>query len=383
MKGLNKKAVIYVAGHRGLVGSALYRNLESDGYLNIVVRTHAELNLEDTGAVNSFFETEKPQYVFLAAAKVGGIRANATFPKDFLLTNLKIQNSVIQAAWQHGVQRLLFLGSSCIYPKLAQQPLKEKYLLTGPLEPSNEPYAIAKIAGIKLCEAFNRQHGMRFLSVMPTNLYGPNDNYDLKNSHVLPAFIRKFHLAKLASKGDWETILEEQALYGFIPVKQLADLIKITMAAGFKPPATINCDAKRIEQSVSGVRLWGSGTPYREFLHSDDLAKACIFLMKLNDARFDDLIGDDCAPFVNIGCGKDQTLKATAKIVADIVKYEGEIIWDQTKPDGTPRKILDVSRLNGLGWQAKISLRTGLARTYKDYRTRIKKRNDLAEKKFY
>ncbi|MDM8542700.1 GDP-L-fucose synthase [Desulfococcaceae bacterium HSG9] len=368
---MDKKATIYIAGHKGLVGSALYRNLESHGYLNIVVRTHAELNLEEPEAVNSFFETEKPQFVFLAAAKVGGIRANATYPKDFLLTNLKIQNNVIEASYKYGVRRLLFLGSSCIYPKLAPQPLKEKYLLTGLLEPSNEPYAIAKIAGVKLCEAFNRQHGTCFLSVMPTNLYGPNDNYDLKNSHVLPALIRKFHLAKLASKGDWEMILREQALYGVIPEEQLADLIAITTASGFKPPADIRCNSQSLQKAVPGVRLWGTGTPYREFLHADDLAQACIFLMNLEDAEFDELVVPPRLPLVNIGCGNDQTLKATAEIVANIVDYKGEIIWDQTRPDGTPRKILDVSIINALGWQAKISLKTGLRRTYNQYCAKI------------
>jgi len=364
---MNKKTIIYIAGHRGLVGSALYRNLKSDGYLNIVIRTHAELNLEEPETVNSFFEAEKPEIVFLAAAKVGGILANATYPKDFLLTNLKIQNNVIEASYKYGVRRLLFLGSSCIYPKLAPQPLKEKYLLTGLLEPSNEPYAIAKIAGVKLCEAFNRQHGSRFLSIMPTNLYGPNDNYDLKNSHVLPAFIRKFHLAKLASKGDWAMILREQALYGVIPEEQLADLIAITTASGFKPRADMRCSSQSLQKAVSGVRLWGTGTPYREFLHADDLAQACIFLMNLEDSKFDELLAPPRLPLVNIGCGNDQTLKETAEIVANIVDYKGEIIWDQTKPDGTPRKVLDVSIINALGWQAKISLKTGLVKTCNEY----------------
>jgi len=370
---MNKKAFIYIAGHRGLVGSALYRNLKSSGYLNIVVRTHAELNLEEPEAVNSFFKTEKPEFVFLAAAKVGGILANATYPKDFLLTNLKIQNNVIEASYKYGVRRLLFLGSSCIYPKLAPQPLKEKYLLTGLLEPSNEPYAIAKIAGVKLCEAFNRQHRARFLSVMPTNLYGPNDNYDLKKSHVLPAFIRKFHQAKLASKGDWALILREQALFGVIPDEQLGDLIAITKASGYKPPEDIHYSSKLLQKSVPGVRLWGTGTPYREFLHADDLAKACIFLMELEGAKFDGLVETPRLPFVNIGCGKDQTLKATAETVADIVDYKGAIIWDQTKPDGTPRKVLDISMLNALGWQAEISLETGLSITYNEYCKRLEK----------
>jgi len=368
---MNKKAVIYVAGHTGLVGSALYRKLKSSGYLNIVVRTHTELNLEEQEAVNLFFKTEKPEFVFLAAAKVGGILANATYPKDFLLTNLKIQNNVIEASYKYGVRRLLFLGSSCIYPKLAPQPLKEKYLLTGLLEPSNEPYAIAKIAGVKLCEAFNRQHGTRFLSVMPTNLYGPNDNYDLKKSHVLPAFIRKFHQVKLASKGDWAMILKEQALFGVIPEEQLGDLIAITKASGFEPPADIYYSSKLLKKSVPGVRLWGTGTPYREFLHADDLALACIFLMKLEKAEFDDLIASPRLPLVNIGCGKDQTLKATAETVAAIVDYKGAIIWDRTKPDGTPRKVLDVSMLNALGWKAEISLKTGLTITYNEYCKRL------------
>lgn len=368
---MDSNAVIYIAGHSGLVGSALHRKLISDGCSNLVVRTHAELNLEDPQAVDHFFQAARPEYVFIAAAKVGGIMANATYPTDFLLCNLKIQNNVIEAAYQYGVRRLLFLGSSCIYPKLAPQPLKEKYLLTGLLEPSNEPYAIAKIAGIKLCQAFNRQHGTRFLSVMPTNLYGPNDNYDLQTSHVLPALIRKFHLAKLALQGDWPMILKEQALYGRIPDEQRSDLIALTRSAGFNPPSEVRCDPQETNHAFPGVRLWGTGTPYREFMHADDAGGACLFLMRLSDSQFDELIQGDSPPLVNIGCGRDQTLQKTAKMTARIIGYEGDIFWDASKPDGMPRKVLDVSVLNRLGWRPAISLMNGLTRTYHEYRTRI------------
>lgn len=304
---MNKDSKIYIAGHRGMVGSAITRHLSNEGFSNLLLRTSKELDLRNQADVFSFFANEKPEYVFLAAAKVGGIVANNTYRADFIYENLAIQNNIIHAAYLQGVKKLMFLGSSCIYPKMAPQPLKEDYLLTGLLEPTNEPYAIAKIAGIKMCEAYRTQYGCDFISVMPTNLYGPNDNYDLQNSHVLPAMIRKFHEAK---------INQDKAVY-----------------------------------------LWGSGSPMREFLHADDLANACIFLMH-NYSE---------AGFVNIGTGTDVSIKTLAEMIKKIVGFEGEIVWDSSKPDGTPRKLMDVSRLHGLGWQHQIELEQGIALAYQDF----------------
>jgi GDP-L-fucose synthase len=305
---------IYVAGHRGLVGSALMRRLKAGGYTNIVTRIHSELDLVDQAAVNTFFKSEKPEYVFLAAAKVGGIHANNTYRADFIYQNLMIESNIIHAAYLNGVKKLLFLGSSCIYPKHAPQPMKEEHLLTGLLEPTNEPYALAKIAGIKMCAAYNRQYGTNFISVMPTNLYGLGDNYDLQNSHVLPALIRKMHEAKV--RGDMEAI------------------------------------------------VWGTGAVRREFLYSEDLADACVFLMEKCDAK-------DIGEFVNIGVGKDATIRELAELVADTVGFEGLLVYDTTKPDGTPRKLLDVSRLGALGWKAQTSLEKGLAVAYSDYLSKL------------
>ena len=304
---MNTYDKIYVAGHRGMVGSAIVRKLEQEGYKNIVVRGSGELDLRNQQNVNDFFEQEMPDYVFLAAAKVGGIVANNSYRADFLYDNLMIQNNIIHAACQHKVNKLLFLGSSCIYPKLAPQPLKEEYLLTGLLEHTNEPYAIAKIAGIKLCDAYRDQYGCNFISVMPTNLYGPNDNYDLNNSHVLPALIRKFHEAKI-----------------------------------------------RGEQSVT---IWGSGTPRREFLHVNDLADACFFLMRQYNEP----------GLINVGIGEDITINELALLVKEIVGYNGAIMHDTAKPDGTPRKLMDVSRLHAMGWKAKIGLREGIEDVYREF----------------
>ena len=301
---------VYVAGHRGLVGSAIVSRLQAGGYSDIIRRTHAELDLTDQRAVNEFFENEKPQFVFIAAAKVGGIYANNTYRADFLYQNLMIESNLIHASYRHGVKKLLFLGSSCIYPKLAPQPMKEEHLLTGLLEPTNEPYAIAKIAGIKMCDAFNRQYGTNFMSAMPTNLYGPGDNYDLKNSHVLPALIRRMHEAKV--------------------------------------------------QGAKEVVVWGSGAPKREFLYSDDLADACVFLMERCNAA-------DIGEFINIGVGKEITIRELAELIAEIVGFRGKLVFDSSKPDGTPRKLLDVSRFQALGWQAKTSFREGIAKAYADY----------------
>lgn len=297
---------IYIAGHRGMVGSAIKRRLEAEGFSNFITRTSDQLDLKETKAVEDFFTAEKPDYVFLAAAKVGGIMANNTYRAEFLYDNLMIQANVIHQAYKAGVKKLLFLGSSCIYPKMAPQPLKEEYLLTGLLEPTNEPYAIAKIAGIKLCDAYRAQYGCNFISVMPTNLYGPNDNYDLKNSHVLPALLRKIHEAKL--NNDPEVI------------------------------------------------VWGTGTPKREFLHADDMADACYFLMQHYNEE----------GLVNIGIGHDISISDLAHMIQEIVGYEGKLHFDTTKPDGTPRKLMDVSKLHSLGWKATIELEKGITQVYKD-----------------
>lgn len=305
---MNLDSKIYIAGHRGMVGSAIMRNLQSKGYKNIVTRTSKELDLRQQQAVQQFFETEKPEYVFLAAAKVGGIQANNIYRADFIYENLMIQNNVIHQSYLSGVKKLMFLGSSCIYPKMAPQPLKEEYLLTGLLEETNEPYAIAKIAGIKMCESYKRQYGCNFISVMPTNMYGPNDNYNLNNSHVLPALIRKFHDAK--------------------------------------------------EQNLPSVEMWGTGTPMREFLHADDLGDACVYLMNHYDGE----------QFVNIGSGTDLTIKDLALLIKDIVGFKGEITHDLSKPDGTPRKLMDVSYLHSLGWKHKIELREGITQVYEDFK---------------
>jgi GDP-L-fucose synthase len=318
-KKMDKKAKIYVAGHRGLVGSAIVGRLRRDGFDNLVLRTSAELDLRDQGAVADFFDRERPDFVFLAAARVGGIVANSSYPAEFIYDNLMIQSNIIHQARLAGVKRLLFLGSSCIYPKLAPQPLKEEYLLTGPLEPTNEPYAVAKIAGITMCRAYNRQYGTRFLAAMPTNLYGPNDNFDLETSHVLPALIRKFHEAKIAGEKT--------------------------------------------------VMVWGTGEPKREFLYVADLADASLFLMNLPEDVYSALIIQHSSPaLINIGTGEDVTIRELALLVKETVGFTGELAFDATKPDGTPRKLCDVSRLHALGWRHVIGLREGLQSTYNLYK---------------
>lgn len=309
---MNLDSKIYVAGHRGLVGSAILRKLEQDGYNNLVYKTSKELDLRDKNAVDSFFENEKPEYVFLAAAKVGGIVANNEFPADFIRDNLMIQTNVIDASYRNNVTKLLFLGSTCIYPKLAPQPLKEEYLLTGPLEPTNDAYALAKISGIKMCQSYNKQYGTTYISAMPTNLYGENDNFDLQSSHVLPALMRKFHEAKVQEK--------------------------------------------------TSVEVWGTGTPKREFLYSDDLADACVFLM--NHYNDDEI--------VNIGVGEDVTIRELAETIKTVVGFEGELTFDTSKPDGTPRKLVDTSKINELGWSAKVELRDGVQRAYDWYLENMK-----------
>ena len=304
---MNKNSRIYVAGHRGLVGSAIWRELQRQGFNNLIGRTRQEVNLLDADAVKKFFAETKPEFVFIAAAKVGGIYANDTQPAAFLFENLQIQNNLIHASWQAGVRKLLFLGSSCIYPKLAPQPLKEEYLLTGPLEPTNEWYAVAKIAGIKLCQAYRRQHGCDFISAMPTNMYGPNDNYDLQTSHVLPALIRKFHEAR--------------------------------------------------QTAAAAVTCWGTGAPLREFLYADDLAGACVFLMQQYSEE----------QFINVGFGSDISIRELAELIKRVAGFAGEIVWDASKPDGTPRKLMDSSRLFALGWRPQVDLETGIHRTYEDF----------------
>lgn len=310
---MEKNSKIFVAGHRGLVGSAIVRKLKNEGYDNLVLKTRQELDLRDKKAVESFFKTEQPEYVFLAAAKVGGIQANNTYPADFIIQNIEIETNVITSALQVGVKRLLFLGSSCIYPRECPQPIKEEYLLTGQLEPTNEPYAIAKIAGIKMCESINRQHGTDFRSLMPTNLYGPGDNFHPENSHVIPGLLRRFHEAKV--RGD------------------------------------------------KYVNVWGSGRPRREFMHVDDLASACVYIMNLDKDIYDNFT-QPMLSHVNVGVGKDCSIKELAETIAEVVGFDGEICFDTSKPDGTPQKLLDISRISALGWSAKISLEEGLKHTY-------------------
>ncbi len=349
---MERASKIYIAGHRGLVGSAILRCLQAEGYTNLIKFTHEELDLIRQEDVESFFADEKPEYVFLAAAKVGGIWANKTYPAEFIYNNLAIETNVIHSAWKTRVKGLLFLGSSCIYPKLAPQPLKEEYLLSGPLEPTNEPYAVAKIAGIELCESYNLHFKTRFLSVMPNNTYGANDNYDLEDSHVLPALIRKFHLAKLAANGDWPAIEKDQELYGKIPQDFMGGL------KGANGPA---------------VRLWGTGAPKREFLFSEDLADACLFIMQ----RIDDLFSNNQAwpngrHLINIGSGDEVTIKQLSDIVAQIIGYKGQVYWDESKPDGTSRKLLDSRILIQLGWRSKVSLEQGIRLAYQDYLERYR-----------
>ena len=348
--GLSSTSRIYVAGHRGMVGAAIIRTLIEGGFSQIITRSHGELDLTDQQAVRSFFAAEKIDYVVLAAAKVGGIHANNTYPAEFIYLNLMIEANVIHEAWRAGVRNLLFLGSSCIYPKFAPQPMGEEHLLTGLLEPTNEPYAIAKIAGIKMCEAYNRQYGTCFRSVMPTNLYGPGDNYHLENSHVIPAMIRKYHLAKLAMAQDRAAIARDVAVYGPIP----AD---IGTAMGLDEGMQLRSGV------VPKVMLWGTGTARREFLHVDDMARASVHVMGLDQAEF----AAGKPSFVNIGTGCDHTIRATAELISQLVGFTGETLYNADQPDGTPRKLMDTSRITALGWQPRFSLAEGLANAYSAY----------------
>ena len=367
------------------MGAAIVRKLEEEGFSNLVTATHAELDLTNQAQAAAFFTRERPDHVFLAAARVGGIHANNTYPAEFIYENQMIQANVLEACRRVGTQRLLFLGSSCIYPRDCPQPMKEAHLLTGPLEPTNQPYAVAKIAGIVACEAYNRQYGTHFLSVMPTNLYGPGDNFDLTTSHVLPALIRKFHLAKLAETGDTAAVEKDESGFGPIPEDVRSALAAIAAAngrEGFSDPQPTTHHPPGISEAA--VRLWGTGTPRREFLHVDDLADACVFLTSLSDGRFDALLAGRTEPggapyhktpmpLINIGAGKDATVAELAAKVAEVVGYEGPIVWDSGKPDGTPRKLLDVSRMAALGWRAKVSLGEGLHSTYDWYRRQLKR----------
>lgn len=366
---MEKNSKIYVAGHLGLVGSALVRNLKKKGYTNIIGKSIDELDLMDMNAITAFFEQEKPEYVILAAAKVGGIVANNTYRGQFIFENLVIQNNVIHNAYRFGVKKLLFLGSSCIYPKACPQPIKEEYLLTGPLEYTNEPYAIAKIAGIKVCESYNLQYGTNFISVMPTNLFGPNDNYDLEKSHVLPALIRKMHLGKCLMKNDWDAIRKD---FNKRPVEGIAGNANEEAIA-----EKLNKYGVIKNGNIVNVTLWGTGSPLREFLHSDDMADACVFLMENVD--FKDLVenrkkelGDEAArevrnTHINIGRGNDLTIKDLAEKVKKIIGFQGQLIWDASKPDGTERKLLNVDKLHSLGWKENISLDNGISSIYSEY----------------
>jgi len=378
---ISPKSKIYIAGHRGMVGSAIWRNLESKGYTNLIGKSSKELDLRNQQAVADFFEKEKPDYVFLAAAKVGGILANNTYRAEFIYDNLQIQNNVIHQSYVHGVKKLLFLGSSCIYPRDCPQPMKEEYLLTGELEPTNEPYAIAKIAGIKMCESYNRQYGTNFISVMPTNLYGPNDNYDLETSHVLPALLRKFHLGKALENDDWDTIrsdLNKNPIKGINGSNSQDDILQILGNQGisFKKENSVSSvvdENKPIKSnSVFSVviKLWGTGTPLREFLHVDDLADACIFIMEKELSpvfRFQSPDSNLLHPFINIGSGKELSIGDLAIMIKSIVGFKGEIRLDNTKPDGTSRKLLDTTILNQLGWNSTIDIETGIKMAYKNW----------------
>ena len=387
---MNKNNKIYVAGHRGLVGSAIVKNLESKGYTNIITRTHKELDLINQKAVEEFFEKEKPEYVILAAAKVGGIVANNTYRADFIYENLQIQNNVIHQSYVHKVKKLLFLGSTCIYPKEAPQPMSEDSLLTSPLEYTNEPYAIAKIAGIKMCESYNIQYGTNFISVMPTNLYGPNDNFDLEKSHVLPALIRKIHLGKCLEENNWEAIkedlnknpiegingsnsenkiLEKLNSYGIEVVVSSELQVEKENTTSNRLPTTHN------KQSKIAIEIWGSGNPRREFLYSEDMADACVFLLKNID--FKDILNTECLTHtaknevrntqINIGTGKDISIKELAELIKNIIGFKGELYFNTEKPDGTMKKLTDVSKLNSLGWKYKMDLESGIKEMYKWY----------------
>jgi len=373
---VNRNSKIYVAGHRGLVGSAIVKNLKSKGYSNLVYRTSSELDLRNSNAVAAFFESEKPEYVILAAAKVGGIVANNTYRADFIYENLMIQNNVIHQAYVNGVQKLLFLGSTCIYPKNCPQPMKEEYLLTDVLEYTNEPYAIAKIAGIKMCESYNLQYGANFISVMPTNLYGPNDNFDLEKSHVLPALIRKMHLGKALESGDWDSLRDDlnklpiEGVDGRATEDAILAILKKYGISRRLPAETANSTPD------VAVEIWGSGKPMREFLWSEDMADACVFIMENRDfadvtpstVEGQNINTDEVRnTHINIGTGEDLSIKALAELIKEIVDFKGVLYFNADKPDGTMKKLTDVSKLNALGWRHEVALPQGIERMYNWY----------------
>ncbi|WP_167619053.1 GDP-L-fucose synthase family protein [Maribellus sediminis] len=367
---MNKNAKIYIAGHKGLVGSAIWKNLQERGYTNLIGKTRDELDLLDQKAVEAFFAAEQPDYVFLAAAKVGGIVANNSYRADFIYENLVIQNHIIHNAWKYGVKKLLFLGSTCIYPREAPQPMPEDALLTSPLEYTNEPYAIAKIAGIKLCESYNVQYGTNFLSVMPTNLYGPNDNFDLEKSHVLPALIRKIHLGKCLEENNWDAIrsdLNQRPVEGIDGRSDENDILTVFSKYGISVH-------RKDGVTLSEVEVWGSGAPLREFLWSEEMADACVYLMENTD--FQDVSPLPSAPgsmhevrntHINIGTGKEISIKALAELIKRTIGFKGELVFNTSKPDGTLRKLTDVSKLHALGWQHKIEIEEGVRRMYEWY----------------
>ena len=353
---------IYIAGHLGMVGSAIHRNLEKKGYSNFILKTLNDLDLTRQADVEFFFEKEKPEYVFIAAAKVGGIVANNIYRAQFIYENLMIQNNIIHAAYKNNVKKLLFLGSSCIYPKIAPQPLKEDYLLTGLLEPTNEPYAIAKIAGIKMCENYYRQYGCNFISVMPTNLYGPNDNYDLEKSHVLPALMRKMYLGKCLENNDWNAIkidLDNRPIEEISGNADNADILAMLKKYGISTDSNSNVQ----------INLWGTGEVYREFLHVDDMADACIFVME--NIEMNTLYQKYKHGFINIGSGKDISIKELANLVRSVVGFNGQILWDAQKPDGTPKKLMDSSLLENLGWRSEIILDNGIKKVFGSYNKKL------------
>jgi len=379
---MQKDSKIYIAGHKGLVGSAIFKNLKSKGYNNFVTKTHKELNLTDTQAVASFFENEKPEYVFLAAAKVGGIVANNTYRADFIYNNLIIQNNVIHQSFKNKVKKLMFLGSTCVYPKNALQPMKEEYLLTGTLEYTNEPYAIAKIAGMKMCESYNLQYDTNFISVMPTNLYGPNDNFDLEKSHVLPGLIRKIHLGKALENNDWQTIRKD---LNRLPIENVngnsskEEIIKILQKYGIKQlrHSKLVSESLKKEQKVQ-IEIWGSGKPMREFLWSEDMADACVFIFE--NINFSDLVTlsgvkgslstEVRNTHINIGTGTDISITNLANVIKQTIGFKGRLVYNTSKPDGTMRKLTDVTKLHKFGWKHSVGLKEGIRKLYEWYKKR-------------
>ena len=369
---MNKESKIYIAGHNGMVGSALTRILISQGYNNLIFTPFPPYDLTDQKTVADFFEKEKPEFEFLAAAKVGGIYSNNKYRAQFIYDNLMIQNNIIHQSYLNGVKKLLFLGSSCVYPRNCPQPIKEEYLLTSELEYTNEPYAIAKIAGIRMCESYNIQYGTNFISVMPTNLFGPNDNYNLETSHVLPALIRKIHLGKCLENNDWNGIrkdLKKYPITGIDDTSSESSILKVFAKYGIR--YTIQYPAPHTSHLVS-ITLWGTGSPYREFMYVDDMVDACLFIM--NNVDFNDLFSDNQSPVaelkntqINIGVGHDQTISELAELIKRVIGFEGKLKWDSSKPDGTFRKLLDVSKIEKLGWREKISLGEGIEMVYKEY----------------